>query len=132
MIVLDASVAFEMLVRTDIGEAVTSRLLDTESSVHAPHLIDVEVAHVLRARVAARLLDARRAEQALEDLRMLDAMRHPHHDLLARVWQLRHDLTPYDAVYVALAEALNAPLVTVDARLARSSGHSATIELVHA
>jgi predicted nucleic acid-binding protein len=97
--------------------------------LHAPHLIDVEVAQVLRRLELAKVLEEARAKQALEDLGDLRLVRHPHADLLDRVWSLRRNLTAYDALYLALSEALDAPLVTTDQRLATAPGHEARVIL---
>lgn len=75
-------------------------------------------------------LTAARGKQALEDHRSLHIKRAAHHDMLPRIWQLRDSITAYDSAYVTLAEALDVPLVTCDAKLARSHGHGAEIELV--
>ena len=130
MIVLDASAALELLLQTPLGVRVAERALATEESLHAPHLLDVEVSQVLRRYVLAGELAAERADQALSDFTGLPLTRYAHIDLLTRVWLLRDSLTAYDAVYVALAEALQAPLLTTDRRLAHAHGHEATIELL--
>jgi predicted nucleic acid-binding protein len=130
MIVLDASAVLELLLRTKAGALVERHLVAPTETFHAPHLLDVEVAQVLRRYERTRAIDARRGREALEDLADLDLTRYAHDDLLPRVWALRHGLSAYDATYVALAEALNAPLLTCDARLAGASGHHARIELV--
>ncbi len=98
--------------------------------MHAPHLLDVEVTQVLRRLVQRKEVTVERAEQALEDLARLVIERHEHQPLVGRVWQLRDSISAYDGVYVALAEALDAPLVTCDAKLAGAHGHHAKIELV--
>jgi len=94
--------------------------------MHAPHLIDVEVAQVIRRYAATRELDADRGRAALADLVDFPLRRYPHDLLLPRVWELRNNLTANDAVYVALA----APLLTRDKRLATAAGHHARVELV--
>lgn len=129
MIVLDASAAIEVLLATAAGERCAERLFAPGESLHAPHLIDVEVAQVLRRYAGAGELPEQRGRGALADLLAMPLERYPHEPLLHRVWELRRNLTAYDAVYVALAEALEAPLLTRDARLARSRGHQAHIEL---
>ena len=107
MIVLDASAVVEWLLQSPKAEAVEGRAFsDARSQRHAPHLLDVEVAQALRRLVVANKMSASRAEQALEDLSDLSLIRYPHDWLLGRVWELRHNLTAYDATYVALAEAL--------------------------
>ena len=129
MIVVDASVVVEFLMRTDVGMRAAERLLDDRVTLHAPHLLDVEIAQVLRRLHAAGQFDAGRGRQALGDLADLPINRYPHAMMLTRVWELQADLTAYDAAYVALAEALRAPLLTCDRRLARAPGHNARIEL---
>ena len=96
----------------------------------APELVDLEVASVLRRQDRAGLLDTRRANLALTDLTALPMHRASHVPLLARCWELRHNLTTYDAAYVALAEALDATLLTGDRRLAGATGPTCTIELL--
>ena len=130
MIVLDASALVELLLGTSLGRAIASRIADPETGLHAPHLADVEVAQTLRRYVSDGDLDAAPAAAALADLRALDVERHAHEPLLDRVWALRDNLTAYDAVYVALAEALDAPLLTCDGRLARAPGMAHRVELV--
>jgi predicted nucleic acid-binding protein len=130
VIVLDASAVLELLLGTSIGGAVAERLVDPNLGLHAPHLIDVEIAQTLRRYVRAGDLDARSAASALADLRLLDLERHPHEPLLDRVWALRENMTAYDAVYVALAEALDATLLTCDGSLARTPGMSRRVVLV--
>ena len=98
--------------------------------MHAPHLIDVEVAQVVRRYAAAGELDAERGREALADLADFPLLRYPHDLLLQRIWELRNNLTAYDAAYVALAEVLGAPLLTRDRRLAAAPGHHAKVELV--
>jgi predicted nucleic acid-binding protein len=91
--------------------------------LHAPHLIDLEVAQVLRRYVRSGATSAERGAEALSDLVDFPLTRYPHHVLLTRIWQMRHGLTAYDAAYLALAEALDAPLVTRDRALARAGSH---------
>jgi predicted nucleic acid-binding protein len=129
MIVLDAAAILELLLATPRAPAVAARLASPAETLHAPHLIDLEVAQVLRRYVLAGALASDRAALALADFGELELTRYPHDVLLPRIWQLHVNLTAYDAAYVALAEALGAPLLTTDARLARSSGHGAAIEL---
>lgn len=130
MTVLDASALVELLLGTSLGRRVAERIADPELALDAPHLVDVEVAQALRRLVRGGELDAATAEDALEDLRALDVERHSHEPLLDRVWALRENLTAYDAVYVALAEALGATLLTCDGRLARAPGIRARVVLV--
>jgi predicted nucleic acid-binding protein len=130
MIVVDASALLEALLRTPAASAVELRLFEPLQTLHAPHLLDVEVAQVVRRYAANGELDAGRGRMALDDLADLPLHRYPHDFLLPRVWDLRNNLTAYDAMYVALAEVLDAPLLTRDKRLAASAGHHARVELV--
>ena len=130
MIVLDASAVLELLLSTPRGAKVAARIAPPTESLHAPHLLDVEVAQVLRRYDSAGVLSAAEGERALEDLAALDVSRYAHDLLLPRIWALRANATAYDACYLALAEVLAAPLVTCDGRLARAPAHHATIELI--
>ena len=130
MIVVDASAVLEALLRTPAARAVDSRIFDSRQTLHAPHLLDVEIAHVLRRYAMSGDIDRDRGAAALTDLADLPLRRYSHDILLPRIWQLRNNLTAYDAVYVALAEALDAPLLTRDKRLATAAGHHARVELV--
>jgi predicted nucleic acid-binding protein len=130
VIVVDASALLEFLLQTPLGAKVEIRLFGDEEEFHAPHLADVEVTQGLRRLVRAGEVSSDRAAEAIADLADFDLHRHPHLDLLARAWKLRENLTAYDAMYVALAEALDAPIVTCDAPLARAPGHRARIELI--
>ena len=129
MIVPDASVILELLLRTAAAEAIEARMLDSDETLHAPHLLDVEVAQVLRRYAAGGEISAARGRLALGLLARFRIARYPHEPLLARVWALRANMTAYDAVYVALAEALGATLLTRDQRLAAAAGPRAEIEL---
>jgi predicted nucleic acid-binding protein len=130
MIVVDASAVLELLLRTPVAGAIQRRLSNLEGRPNAPHLVDVEVTQVLRRYAATGILDHARGRDLLAIFGDLPLQRFPHHALLPRVWSLRHNLTAYDAIYVALAETLDVPLLTHDRKLARSSGHGAMIELV--
>jgi predicted nucleic acid-binding protein len=130
VIVLDASALLEVLLATEAAPRVAERIFVSGETLHAPHLIDLEIALVLRRYSAAGDLSARRGQEALQDLLDLPLNRYPHDVLLPRVWELRHNLTAYDAAYVALAEGLQAPLVTRDARRASLRGHRARVELL--
>lgn len=119
MIVVDASALLEVLLRTPSAQAVETRIFEEpRQTVHAPHLIDVEVAQVLRRYATMGEIDDQRGTEALADLADFPIRRYPHDFLLTRVWTLRNNFTAYDAVYVALAEALNAQFLTRDQRLA--------------
>lgn len=130
MIVVDASALLEFLLQTPLGAKVEARLFRDQDEVHLPHLADVEVTQGLRRLVRAREVSPDRAAEAMTDLADLDLHRHPHLDLLTRAWKLRENVTAYDAMYVALAEALDARIITCDAPLAKTPGHRAPIELI--
>lgn len=130
MIVVDASALLEVLLRTPMAPAVEARLFVPGRTLHAPHLLDVEVAQVIRRYAAGGDVDQERGRASLVDLADFPLHRYPHDFLLPRIWGLRNNLTAYDAVYVALAEALDAPLLTRDRRLAASAGHRARIDLL--
>ncbi len=125
MIVVDASAMLELLLNAPSAQAVSDRILTPGQTIQAPHLMDIEVLQVLRRYVRTNAMSAGRAQEALEDYSDLPITRYPHNVLLSRIWELRHNLTAYDAAYVALAEALDAPLVTCDRRLASTAGHRA-------
>ncbi len=130
MIVVDASAMLEALLRTPAAKAVEKFLFGPRQTLHAPHLLDIEVAQVIRRYSANGEIDGARGRAALTDLADLPLHRYPHVFLLPRIWELRNNLTAYDAVYVALAEALDAPLLTRDRRLAAAAGHHVQVELV--
>jgi predicted nucleic acid-binding protein len=130
MIVLDASALVELLLNTAVGRTIATRIADPALGLHVPHLADIEVAQALRRYTKEGELKAPEAAVALEDLRSLDLQRHAHEPLIERVWALRHNLSAYDAVYIALAEALDTVLLTCDGRLARAPGASRRVELV--
>lgn len=130
MIVVDASVIVASLLSTAGAGALARERLRLDPDLQVPHLLDVEVAAALRRRVRLGQTDLALATEALADLADLAALRWDHEPLLARVWELRENVTAYDAVYVALAEALDAPLVTSDARLARAPGLSCQVQVL--
>ena len=130
MIVLDASAAIDWLLQTPAGQRIESRIYSRNQSLHAPHVIDLEIGQVLRRLVHEARVSAQRADQAIQDLLDLRLTRYPHVVLLPRIWQLRHNFSAYDAAYVALAEELDATLITRDSRLAAASGHRVVIELL--
>lgn len=130
MIVLDASAVIELLLNTEGGRLVAARIADPDVTLHAPHLLGAEVAQVLRRYVADGSVPAAGAETALDDLVGLGVTRYAHEPFLPRVWELRSTVTAYDGFYVALAEVLDAPLVTFDRRLARAPGSRAVVELL--
>jgi predicted nucleic acid-binding protein len=130
LIVIDASAVLEWLEGSRTGNMVDRAILAQANPLHAPHLIDVEVAHAVRRRVLLRIMTEVRAKQALWDLANLSCVRHEHYPLLPRIWELRHTLSAYDAVYVSLAEFLDAPLITCDTKLANAPGNRARIKLI--
>jgi predicted nucleic acid-binding protein len=129
VIVLDASAAIDWLLQTAVGQQIDSRIYSRGESLHAPHLLDLEVAQVLRRLVREAAVTAPRADQAIQDLLDLRVTRYPHFVFLPHVWRLRHNLSAYDAAYVVLAEKLGATLLTRDARLASASPHTLSVEL---
>lgn len=130
MIVIDASALVELLLQTRTGERVEACLFEEFDELHVPHLVDVEVTQALRRLVRVGEISAARAAEALDDLGGLDLHRHSHVDLLPRAWKLRENLTAYDAMYVSLAEALDATVVTCDGRLATAPGLRAHVDLI--
>jgi predicted nucleic acid-binding protein len=125
VIVADASAVLEVLLNTSRAAAIASRLFAGGQTIHAPHLVDVEVLQVLRRYVSASTVANARAREMMQDYLDMDLKRYPHDVLLERMWELRHNFTAYDAAYIALAEALEAPLITCDRAL--TSGHRAEV-----
>jgi predicted nucleic acid-binding protein len=130
VIVVDASIIVEMLFRRPSGRVAETRFFEEGQTIHAPHLIDVEVGSALRRCARTGVAEPQRCEEALADFTNLSLRRYPHTILLQRMWWLRANLSAYDATYVALAEVLDAPLLTHDRRLAGATGHDARIELL--
>jgi predicted nucleic acid-binding protein len=131
VIVLDASAALEVLLGTPAAGPIAERIFAPEESLHVPHLFDVEVLQVVRLYCRIGEIDAERGREAVEDLEDLTAERYPHEPLLRRIWELRDNATAYDAAYLALAELLEAPLVTCDGRLlgaAQAAGFDLPVE----
>ncbi len=130
MIVLDASAVVELLLGLPAAAAVAERIAPDAETLHAPELLFAEVAQVVRRYERRGDIDERRGENALVDLVDLGIESYHHLTLVGRAWELRHDLSIYDALYVGLAEALGAPLLTLDAGLAGAPGHRARVEFV--
>ena len=131
MIVLDSSVAIDLLLDLPPHAEVIRRRIRAEApALAAPHLLDVEVAQVLRRHVRTRGISQARAREALADLLALPLTRYPHGPLLERALDLRGNVTAYDGVFLALAEALGAPLFTRDRGLARVPGCRAAVEVL--
>jgi predicted nucleic acid-binding protein len=128
MIVVDASAIYNALVYGADHPTLRERLLG-EWMLHVPYLLDVEMLHALRRVELLGAVSSDRAYEVRNDLSQLPLIRYPEHPYADAMWDLRHNVSPYDAAYVTLAEALGATLVTCDARLARAPGHAAAIEL---
>ncbi|HET7043431.1 MAG TPA: type II toxin-antitoxin system VapC family toxin [Gaiellaceae bacterium] len=131
MLVVDASCLFDVLVRSPRAEAIRRRL-DLDDDLAAPHIVDVEVFGIVRREHLLGRLDRTAAMQAVENLEAWPGERFSHRPLLARAWELRHNVRGWDAMYVALAEALDAVLLTVDERLAAAAGPTCRIEALTA
>ena len=130
MIVVDASALLELLLQTSLGTRVEARLFRDDDELHAPHLLDVEIVQGLRRLVRTGEVSSGRADDAIADLTDLDLHRHAHVDLVRRAWKLRDNISADDAMYVALAEAIEAPIVTCDSPLGKAPGHRARIEVI--
>jgi predicted nucleic acid-binding protein len=129
MIVLDVSAAVDWLLRTPAGQLIERRIYAHPETLHSVYLLDVEFVQALRRLVRDGTLAAKRAEEAIEDMAALRITRYAPVLLLQRMWRLRQNLSAYDAAYVALAEKLQAPLITRDRRIATAPGHTATVEV---
>ena len=130
MIILDASVVVDLLIKPPSEIANIRTRLAPEPMGHVPHLLDVEVTHALRRLLLGGRLSKLAARRALRDLAVMGLKRWPHRALLGRALALRDQLSAYDAIYVAMAEVIGATLVTRDVRLARAAGHRARVEVV--
>jgi predicted nucleic acid-binding protein len=128
MLIVDASCLYEMVVGAERSERVRQRLADDDNA--APHVIDVEVLGTIRRDRMLGRLDATAAAQAVEDLRDWPGERFGHRSLLERAWELRDNVRSWDALYVALAEALDGTLVTLDRRLAGAPGLRCQVEVI--
>jgi predicted nucleic acid-binding protein len=130
LIVLDASAVVAVLVGPGRGAGrIREKIEAPDESLHVPHVMDLEVLHALRRQTLLGILSRKRSSEAIEDLKNITFVRYPHAAFVDRIWSLKDNLTAYDAAYVALAEALDAPLVTLDTRLAQASGIRAVVEV---
>lgn len=111
-------------------ERIKARITRPGETAHAPHVVDLEILSAFRRLERMGRATSERVAEAMADLTDLAVERYPHRGLVERIWQLRHNATPFDAAYIALAEALRAPLVTADAAMARAPGHSAVVEFM--
>jgi predicted nucleic acid-binding protein len=131
MIVLDSSVLLPALVDRQVGNgALIRELLRRDDEIHAPHLLDLEILQALRRLVWRREVTVEHAVAALEDFVDFPMERYPHSVFIDRIWELRDNITAYDAAYIALAEALGATLLTADKRLAAANGIGCDVEVV--
>ena len=121
MIVVDASALIEVLLNRPVAERLRGRIFRRGEELNAPHLLDLEVMHVIRRYTLSGNLGERRAEEAIARYREIQIERYSHELLVDRIWRLRFNLTAYDAAYLALAELLGARLITTDKRLARAA-----------
>jgi predicted nucleic acid-binding protein len=130
MMVLDASAALEMLLNASSAATLRDRVTSRHERVHVPHLIDLEILQVFRRFISRGAFDVPAAQAAMFEWGQLKLYRVAHIEFLDRILELRDNFTAYDAAYIALAEALDAPLVTHDAKFARTKGHNARVELI--
>lgn len=128
MIVVDTSAVIGLMAGRPEAPGLAERIRG-DGDLHAPHLLDVEFQHALRRLVVSGAISDDRAADARADFADLTIIRYPHVSLADRMWRMRHNVTAYDAAFLALAEALDAPLVTCDARLSRASSHTASVEV---
>lgn len=128
MLVVDASLVVDYLLDDGERGVWSAAQIASAGSLHAPHLLDFEVVSAARRLVSRRLVSPGRGRTAIRDLSDLAVQRYPAVRLLDRIWQLRANLTPYDASYIALAEALELPLATTDRKFARATGHRARVQ----
>ena len=130
MIVLDASAVVALLVGQGLGaERIRRKVEGPGESLHVPHVMDLEVLHALRRQTLLGTLSGKRSDEAIEDLKSMAFVRYPHATLIDRIWSLKNNLSAYDAAYISLAEALDAPLITMDARLAQVPRIRAAVEV---
>ncbi|WP_429911703.1 type II toxin-antitoxin system VapC family toxin [Glycocaulis sp.] len=125
--IVDASALLEVLLRSPAASQLETFMFESGTSLHAPHLIDIEAAQVIRKFALSGKISANVGADALADLAGFPLRRYPHDFLLPRIWELRHAISAYDASYVALAEVMDMPLLTRDARLAASASDLVTV-----
>ena len=131
MIVIDASIILELMLQTPVASTIEQRLVGTRGeTLHAPHLIDVEVLQVLRRYAVRGVISEHRGRLAVTLLSRFPITRYGHESLIPRIWTLRANLTAYDAAYVALAEGLGCKLLTRDQHLASASVARNVVELL--
>ena|SRR5258708_8804111 len=130
MIVTDASVILELLLESTAARRIRARLVDARETLHAPGILDIEVAHALRRYASRREISIERGRSAIALLERFPITRYSHELLLRRIWELRNNLTAHDAAYIALAEGLDATFITRDSRLASAPNHRATVEVI--
>ena len=129
MIVLDASAALELLLNSASGRLIAQEIINRNTTLHAPHLVDLEIVQALRRYVISGEIQESRAATAINHWLALDVARYPHEPFVKSIWQYRNNLTAYDAAYVALAKVLKATLFTCDRALAEISAMDTTIEV---
>ena len=130
MIVIDSSAMVEWVLHTPLAEPLGDKLAELGGELHAPHLLDIETTHSLRRMTLLKQIESGRAYEALQDFKDMQVVRYPHWAHLDRIWALRSNLTAYDAVFVALAENLGAPLVTADRKMAAAARPFVRVEAV--
>jgi len=128
LIVVDTSAVLTILLGRPGMPGLADRVR-SDGDLHAPHLLDVEFQHALWRLVRTRAISHDRASDAVTDLADMAIARYPHVSLADRMWELRHNISAYDAAFVVLAEILGVPLITCDARLARAPSHHAAVEV---
>jgi len=130
LIVIDASVMVEVLLNTSTGMQISPFILSPGTTLHAPHLLDLEVAQALRRYRVLGELESTRTTEAIHTFQDFSITRYRHDLFLTRIWELRHNYTAYDAAYLALSEALGALFVTRNSALASTTRHRARVKLV--